>query len=111
MRTSFLDSEDKALVQIALLFDHDGLRITSAYVPRRMKTKRAPQELHLRLSSLKRTYAKGVRDFSRCYFKSNSFEPLFGDGNRICEGQGGGEGGVLHAEPKEYGRASRGAHI
>ncbi|KAF1778601.1 hypothetical protein GQ600_10524 [Phytophthora cactorum] len=89
MRTSFLDSEAKALVQIALLFEHDGLRITWAYVACRVKTKRAPTELRLRLVNLKRTYVKRVRDFPRCFFGSNSSEPLFGGGNRIREGQGG----------------------
>ncbi|KAG3231755.1 hypothetical protein PI124_g23151 [Phytophthora idaei] len=74
MRTSFLDSEDKALVQVALLFERDGLRITWADVARRVKTKRAPTELRLRLANLKRTYGK---------------RPLFGGGNRIREGQGG----------------------
>ncbi|KAG2897436.1 hypothetical protein JG687_00012666 [Phytophthora cactorum] len=58
MRTSFQDWEDKLLVQIALQFEHEGLRITWNYVARRMaKTKRSGRELRQRLASLKRTYA------------------------------------------------------
>ncbi|GMF27828.1 unnamed protein product [Phytophthora fragariaefolia] len=33
-----------------------------------MKTTRSPQQLRLRLSSLKRTYGKFIRDFPKCFF-------------------------------------------
>jgi hypothetical protein len=68
MRTSFTDNEDKLLVQIALQFEREGLRITWAYVARRMKTKRSANELRLRLTSLKSTYGKTISTFPRCFF-------------------------------------------
>ncbi|EGZ30598.1 hypothetical protein PHYSODRAFT_374189, partial [Phytophthora sojae] len=61
--------EDKQLVQIALQFEIEGLRITWDYVARQMeKTKRTSRELRLRLASLKRTYGKSIRNFPRCFF-------------------------------------------
>uniref|UniRef100_H3H6C1 SLC26A/SulP transporter domain-containing protein n=1 Tax=Phytophthora ramorum TaxID=164328 RepID=H3H6C1_PHYRM len=75
MRTSFLDWEDKQLVQIAYEFEKEGIRITWAYVVRRMtKSKRTAAELRLRLASLKRTYGKFVKDFPRCFFGGSAPE-------------------------------------
>ncbi|KAE8998832.1 hypothetical protein PR002_g18634 [Phytophthora rubi] len=68
MRTSFTDSEDKLLVQIAFQFEREGLRITWDYVGRRMKTKRTARQLQIRLSNLKRTYGKSLSDFPPCFF-------------------------------------------
>ncbi|GMF57164.1 unnamed protein product [Phytophthora fragariaefolia] len=68
MRTSFTDSEDKLLVQIAYQFEREGLQVTWDYLARRMETTRSPQQLRLRLSSLKRTYGKFIRDFPKCFF-------------------------------------------
>ncbi|KAF1773517.1 histone H3-K79 methyltransferase [Phytophthora cactorum] len=69
MRTSFQDWEDKLLVQIALQFEHEGLRITWDNVARRMaKTKRSGRKLRQRLVSLKRTYGKHIQDFPPCFF-------------------------------------------
>ncbi|KAG3180120.1 hypothetical protein PC116_g18071 [Phytophthora cactorum] len=68
MRTSFLDCEDKQLVQIALEFEREGIRVTWAYVARRMaKSKRTATEPRLRLPSLKRTHGKAVKNFPRCF--------------------------------------------
>ncbi|KAG6957757.1 hypothetical protein JG688_00010836 [Phytophthora aleatoria] len=63
MRTTFTDSEDKLLVQIAYQFEREGLRVTWNNVARRMKIKRDAKELRLRLSSLKRTDGKSIKAF------------------------------------------------
>ncbi|KAG3102782.1 hypothetical protein PI124_g13739 [Phytophthora idaei] len=56
MRTSFQDWEDKALVQIALLIQKEGIQITWSFVARLMtKSKRTGSELRLRLTSLNPT--------------------------------------------------------
>ncbi|KAG6944681.1 hypothetical protein JG688_00016960 [Phytophthora aleatoria] len=68
MRTSFTDSEDKELVQIAFQFEREGLRITWDYVARRMRTQRPAKQLRLRLASLKRTYGKPTQAFPPCFF-------------------------------------------
>ncbi|KAJ8579186.1 hypothetical protein ON010_g5 [Phytophthora cinnamomi] len=73
MRTSFSDSEDKALVQIAFLFEREGLRITWEYVARQMRTNRPVRQLKCRLASLKRTYGKSLKDFPRCFFGRRLF--------------------------------------
>ncbi|KAE8879547.1 hypothetical protein PF005_g10708 [Phytophthora fragariae] len=73
MRTSFQDWEDKQLVQIALQFEIEGMRITWAYVARRMaESKRTASQLQLRLNSLKKTYGKTIADFPPCCFSSAS---------------------------------------
>ncbi|KAL4146500.1 hypothetical protein PRNP1_012364 [Phytophthora ramorum] len=78
MRTSFLDWEDKQLVRIAYEFEKEDIRITWAYVVRRMtKSKRTATELRLRLASLKRTYGKFVKDFPRCFFGGSAPERCF----------------------------------
>ncbi|KAG2889887.1 hypothetical protein PC114_g17743 [Phytophthora cactorum] len=75
MRTSFLGWEDKQLVQIALEFGREGIRVTWADVARRMaKSKRTATELRLRLASLKQTYGKAVKDFSRSFFGGSAPE-------------------------------------
>ncbi|KAG3201971.1 hypothetical protein PC128_g3562 [Phytophthora cactorum] len=69
MRTSFHDWEDKQLVRIALEFENEGTRVTWDYVVRRMERLRlTPRELKVRLTTLKGTYGKRVRDFPRCFF-------------------------------------------
>eukprot|EP00644_Phytophthora_capsici_P018676 jgi/Phyca11/51902/gw1.128.16.1 len=70
MRTSFTDTEDKLLVQIAYQFEREGLRVTWSYVARRMQTRRSSNELRIRLASLKRTYGKLLQNFPRCFFTS-----------------------------------------
>ncbi|KAG3111859.1 hypothetical protein PI124_g8280 [Phytophthora idaei] len=75
MRTNFLDWEDKQLVQTALEFEREGIRVTWAYVARRMaKSKRTATEPRLRLASLKRTYGTAVKDFPRCFFGGSAPE-------------------------------------
>ncbi|KAG3063100.1 hypothetical protein PI124_g11158 [Phytophthora idaei] len=69
MRTSFLDWEAKHLVQIALELENEGIWVTWDYVARHMaKSKRTASQLRLRLTSLKRTYGKTVKNFPRCVF-------------------------------------------
>jgi hypothetical protein len=75
MATSFLDWEDKQLVQIALEFEREGIRVTWSYVARRMaKSKRTASQLRLRLVSLKRTYGKEIKNFPRCFFSGSAPE-------------------------------------
>ncbi|ETN22114.1 hypothetical protein PPTG_20885 [Phytophthora nicotianae INRA-310] len=48
VQTSFQDWDDKQLVQIAQLFESQGIRVTWDYVARRMKkTRRSAKELRL----------------------------------------------------------------
>ncbi|POM76085.1 Histone methylation protein DOT1 [Phytophthora palmivora] len=66
MRTSFQDWEDKQLVQIALQFEIEGIRITWDYVARRMaKFKRSARQLQL-------TYGKTIAISPPCFFSSAS---------------------------------------
>ncbi|KAG3149919.1 hypothetical protein PI126_g11782 [Phytophthora idaei] len=68
-QTGFQDWEDKQLVQIALQFDVEGLRIPRDYIARRMvKMKRSATELLKRLASLKKTYGKRIKGLPRCFF-------------------------------------------
>eukprot|EP00644_Phytophthora_capsici_P019444 jgi/Phyca11/132715/e_gw1.214.8.1 len=78
MHTSFTDTEDKLLVQIAFQFEKEGLRVTWDYVARRMKTKRPARQLRLRLASLKRTYGKAISDFPPCFLRGMSSRRLLG---------------------------------
>ncbi|KAE9156828.1 hypothetical protein PF005_g33070, partial [Phytophthora fragariae] len=77
MRTSFTDGEDKLLVQIALQFEREGLRVTWAYVARRMKTKRSANELRLRLASLKRIYGNSISGFPPWFFSGLASRRIF----------------------------------
>lgn len=78
MRTTFTDTEDKLLVQIAFQFEREGLRITWAYVARRMQTKRPARQLRLRLASLKRTYGKAISGFPPCFLRGMPSRRLLG---------------------------------
>ncbi|POM59084.1 Histone methylation protein [Phytophthora palmivora] len=78
MATTFQDWEDKQLVQIALRFELEGLRITWDYVAHQMKrTKRPASELRTRLATLKRTNGKTISKFQPCFF--GSVKPLFAE--------------------------------
>ncbi|KAG3172538.1 hypothetical protein PC128_g18509 [Phytophthora cactorum] len=69
MRTSFLDWEAKQLVQIAPELENEDIWVTWDYVARHMaKSKRTASQLRFRLTSLKRTYGKTVKNFPRCFF-------------------------------------------
>ncbi|KAF1785465.1 hypothetical protein GQ600_18421 [Phytophthora cactorum] len=94
------DWEDKALVQISLQFQKEGIQITWSYMARLMtKSKRTGSELRLRLTSLKRTYSEALSRFPPCFHDINS-TAVHGGGRpggagigkirRVGEGQGGG---------------------
>eukprot|EP00644_Phytophthora_capsici_P011371 jgi/Phyca11/119155/e_gw1.37.311.1 len=73
MRANFYEWEDKQLVQIALEFEDEGVRISWDYVARRMvKSKRTLNQLRLRLVCLKRTYRTTLRQFPRCFFSGSA---------------------------------------
>eukprot|EP00644_Phytophthora_capsici_P019650 jgi/Phyca11/53434/gw1.485.6.1 len=73
MRTNFYEWEDKQLVQIALEFEDEGVRISRDYVARRMvKSKRTRSQLRLRLVCLKLTYGTTLRKFTRCFFSGSA---------------------------------------
>ncbi|KAF1784636.1 hypothetical protein GQ600_15978 [Phytophthora cactorum] len=67
LRTSFTNTEDKLLVQIAYQFEKEGLRNTWRYVAKN-KTKHPSNELRLRLANIKRTHGKSLRHFPRSLF-------------------------------------------
>jgi hypothetical protein len=68
MRTTFRDWEDKQLVQIALVFENEGVRVAWEYVARCMaKSKRIASQLRMRLAALKRTYGKVIKGFPPCF--------------------------------------------
>ncbi|KAG1704634.1 hypothetical protein DVH05_005563 [Phytophthora capsici] len=74
MRTDFFDWEDKQLVQIALEFENEVIRVTWDYVaPRMTKSKRTASQLRLRFASLKRTFGKTLKNFPRCFL--GEYEP------------------------------------
>ncbi|KAG1696263.1 hypothetical protein DVH05_009170 [Phytophthora capsici] len=68
MRTTFLDSEDKQLVGLALEYVSAGKRIDWKELACGMRRKRLPKDLEQRLRALKRTYGNDLARFPPCFF-------------------------------------------
>eukprot|EP00644_Phytophthora_capsici_P000798 jgi/Phyca11/109408/e_gw1.16.454.1 len=73
MRTTFTVAQDRKLVQLAVVYERRGTRISWSDVRRRMRTNQhTTTELRMRLHALKRTYGPVLADFPACFFSTES---------------------------------------
>ncbi|KAG6963229.1 hypothetical protein JG688_00008238 [Phytophthora aleatoria] len=67
--TTFLEEEDKQLVQLARANTVQGVHVAWNQVANKMRRwKRRPKELEQRLNSLKRTFGKVLAEFPLSFF-------------------------------------------
>ncbi|ETO76182.1 hypothetical protein F444_08386, partial [Phytophthora nicotianae P1976] len=71
MRTTFTVAQDRKLVQLAVVYERRGTRISWSDVRRRMRTNQhTTTELRMRLHALKRTHGPVLADFPACFFST-----------------------------------------
>ncbi|KAG2893598.1 hypothetical protein JG687_00004085 [Phytophthora cactorum] len=67
--TTFLEEEDKQLVQLARAYTDQGVHVAWNQVANKMRRwKRRHKELEQRLNSLKRTFGKVLAEFPLSFF-------------------------------------------
>ena len=64
--SDFSDKEDRMLVQ--LVYQHIGKRISWTNIAKKMKSKKRPEQLRLRVTCLKKRLGNGLSNFPRWYF-------------------------------------------